>query len=82
MDSPKENQKAEQGGIMSTQASANEIGDGDKNPAEEEIVSKLSGKQYETRKNSQYLLENDSSGCSTLIVSLRTMPPTVTGPEG
>lgn len=69
MDSPMENQKAEQGGIMSAQASANERGDSDKKSAEE-IISKLSGKQYETRKKSQYLLENDSSGCSALIVSL------------
>ena len=50
MDSPMENQKAEQGGIMSAQASANERGDSDKKSAEE-IISKLSGKQYETRKN-------------------------------
>lgn len=50
MDSPMENQKSEQGGIMSAQASANERGDSDKKSAEEEIISKLSGKQYETRK--------------------------------
>lgn len=49
LDSPKENQKAEQGGIMLAQTCANEIADTDKNPAAEEIISKHTGKQYETK---------------------------------